>query len=329
MGASDVTLSPGDILRGIVDHVDVALDACFINVGAHGSVLVPLAGLKATTVARLAPGSPACVQVVSAQHGKKLARASCNIEFSGRTSVLVMDGTAVTGPREEGRADVFVSKRIPSIRRAELATQLQEALADDRSGLPAMLGAVNGEITLILRTASDETPWAQVLSAVVVQVTEAAAFTVLARADGAPALLMAEKPDADGDASIAVSGAAEAVRAEALDGRRLGLDCGGEVVFERTEALWAVAVRPGTAQAEGRGALAPLVNGEAAVAVAETVLEYGVEGVVAVAFMPGMPLDAFDGLSDSMCAVLGDSQTSISGDAALSVVLLEHRGRNI
>ena len=329
MGSSDLTLSPGDILRGTVDHVDVALDACFVSVGAHGSVLVPLAGLPGTTVARLVPGACVCVQVVASQHGKKLARASASIEFSGRTSVLVLDGTAITGPRAEARADVFVSKSVPSIRRAELATQLQDAFADNRCGLPSMLSAVNGPVTVILRTAADELPWDQVLSSVVVQVTEAAAFTVLARADTAPALLMAEKPDADGDASIASAGVADSARAEALDGRRIGLDCGAEVVFERTEALWSVAVRAGSAQGESRERLVAAVNAEAAVAVAEAVVEYDVAGVVAVAFLRGMPLDAFNDLADELCEATGPAQTRISGDAGLSVVLLERAGSSI
>lgn len=330
MGSPDMTLSPGDIVRGTVDRVDASLDACFLNAGAHGTLVVPLAGLAGTTVAKLVPGACVCAQVVAPRHGKKLARASVSIEFSGRTSVLVLDGTALTGPAAPAAPAVFVSKRVPSMRRAELATLMEQALADDACGLPAMLGAVCGPVTVILRTAADEAPWDQVLSAVVVQVTEAAAFTVLARADRAPALLMAEKPDADGDASIAAAGpAADASSAAALDGRRIALSCGGETVFERTEAMWTVAVRAGAAQAEGRDRLVELVNGEAAAAVSEAVAEYGVAGVVAVSFLPGLPLDRFNDLVDDMSERLGTAETRISGDAGLSVVLVERRGRTI
>lgn len=330
MGAPDLTLSPGDIVRATVDRVDASLDVCFLNAGAHGRLAVPLAGLAATALARLAAGACVCAQVIAPQRGKRLARASVSIEFSGRTSVLVLDGTAVAAPGEPVRPEVFVSKRIPSMRRAELAMRLQEAFADDASGLPTMLAAVNGPLTVILRTAADDVPWDQVLSAVVVQVTEAAAFSVLACADDAPALLMAEKPDADGDASIAgAAGAVDASPEAALDGRRMALSCGGELVFERTEALWTVAVRPCEAQAPTREELVGLVNGEAAVAVSEALAEYDVRGTVAVAFMRGMPLDAFNDLIDDLAERLDDSKTRISGDAGLSVALVERRGRTI
>ena len=47
MGAPDLTLSPGDIVRATVDRVDASLDVCFLNAGAHGRLAVPLAGLAA------------------------------------------------------------------------------------------------------------------------------------------------------------------------------------------------------------------------------------------------------------------------------------------
>lgn len=328
MGAPDLTLSPGDILRGLVDHVDASLDACFIDAGAHGTLLVPLAGIPGTTVAKLVPGACVCAQVIAPRHGKKLARASVSIEFSGRASVLVLDGTSITGPRVPVQPSVFVSKRVASMRRAELATRVEASFSDESCGLPSMLGAVCGPVTVILRTAADTLPWDQVLSAIVVQVTEAAAFTVIARADTAPALLMAEKPDADGDASIAGPAGSDvaASNATALDGRRIVLACGGEVVFERTEAMWTVAVRPGSAADAAPERLVALVNGEAAVAASEAVEEYDVAGIIAVRFLPGMPFDCFNDLVDDISDRLSRSQTRISGDADVSVVLIERRG---
>lgn len=330
MGAPDLTLSPGDILRGVVDHVDVAMDACFLDAGSHGRILVPLAGIAGGTVARLVPGAVVCAQVIEPPRGKVLARASVSIEFSGRTSVLMLDGTAITGAYSAAQPSVFVSKRISSMRRAELSTLLEAALADEASGLPSMLGAVCGPVNVVLRTAADEVPWNEVLSAVVVQVTEAAAFTVLARADSAPALLMAEKPDADGDSSISnVPGVSYTGPQDALDGRRVALACGAEVLFQRTEAMWAVAVRPCGATAPAGSSVAAVVNAEAAVAVAEAVTEYGLTGVVAVSFVRGMSFDAFNDVVDAVSAELGTSQTRISGDAALSVVLIDCGGRTI
>jgi len=187
-----------------------------------------------------------------------------------------------------------------------------------------MLGAVCGPVNIVLRTAAEEVPWPEVLSAVVVQATEAAAFTVLARAESSPALLMAEKPDADGDSSISsVPGVAYSSPEDALDGRRIAFASGAEVLFQRTEAMWTVAVRP-------CGAAAPSeVNEEAAQAVAEAVAEYDVAGVVAVAFARGMSFDAFNDLVDAVSARLNGDETRISGDAALSVVLIERRGRTI
>ncbi len=325
MGAPDLTLSPGDILRATVDHVDASLDACFLNAGAHGSILVPLSGLDGKVVAKLVPGACVCAQVMSPQHGKKLARASVSIEFSGRTSVLVLDGTAICGPQTPAQATVFVSKNIPSIRRAELATKLEEALIDEACGLPSMLGAVCGPITIILRTAADDQEWDDVLSAVVVQVTEAAAFTVLARADNAPALLMAEKPDANGNALRVTAAQTSSITSDAaLDGRRIALACGGEILFERTESMWTVDVRPLSAEAASHEELIELVNSEAALAIGEAVNEYDISGIVAVHFMPGMPFDRFNDLVDDISDRLtGDAR--ISGDAALSVVLLEQK----
>lgn len=330
MGSPDVMLSPGDIVRGVVDHVDASLDACFLDAGAHGTLFVPLAGIPGTTVAKLVPGACVCVQVVAAQHGKKLARATVNIEFSGRTSVLLLDGAAITGRGDPAVPAVFVSKRVSGIRRAELATRLERAFSDESCGLPAMLGAVCGPVTVILRTAADQVPWEQVLSAVVVQATEAAAFTVLARAETSPALLMAEKPDADGDASIGnLAGYSYLSPDDALDGRRIALTCGALLVFERTEAMWTVAVRVGEASAENREQLVDLVNSEAAVAASEAICEYGLAGIVAISFVPGMSFDRFSDLVDDVSDHLQGYETRISGDAALSVVLIERQGRTI
>ena len=330
MGAPDLTLSPGDILRGVIDHVDASLDACFIDVGAHGSLLVPLAGIAGSTVAKLVPGACVCAQVIAPAHGKRLARASVSIEFAGRTSVLVLDGTSIVGPYLAAQPSVFVSEKIPSMWRAEFATLLENAIADESCGIPSMLEAVCGPVTVVLRTAADEVPWNQVLSTLVVQMTEAAALTVLARADEAPALLMAEKPDADGDASIAAgAGGSYARRETALDGRRIALACGGEVVFERTEAMWTVSVRTAGAGEGSAEATVSTVNEEAAVAVAEAAVEYDVAGIVAVSFVPGLAFDLFNDLVDVVSEHLGERQTRISGDAGLSVVLFERKRRTI
>lgn len=325
MESPDLTLSPGDILRTRVDHIDASLDACFLDAGPYGMLFVPLAGISATTVADLVPGASVCAQVVAPKRATKLPRACVNIEFSGRSSVLVLDGCAIMAPQSPARPEVFVSKKLAGVRRAELADKLESAVADPATGLPAMLGAVCGPVTLILRTTADELPWETVLSSVVVQVTEAAAFTVLARTSSAPALLMAEKPDADGDSTIgSTMHSAYNNTADALDGRRIDLACGAQIVFERTEAMWTVGVRVTQADAQ-----AGAVNAEVAQAVVEAVLEYDVRGIVAVALLAGMPLDAFNDLIDDMSDGLANEKTRISGDAALSVALIERRGRTI
>jgi hypothetical protein len=319
MGASDLTLSPGDILRGVVVRLDDALDACIVDAGAHGTLLVPLAEIPGTTVAKLVPGASVCVQVITSAHGHRPARATVSIEFSGRTSVLVLDGTAICGPEEPAVPKVFVSHKVSSLRRAELATQMESAFADDSSGLPSMLGAVNGPVTVVLRPTAEVVPWPEVVSAVVVQVTEAAAFTVLARLDTAPALLMAEKPDADGDASIGMlAGVVYTAPDEALDGRRITLDCGGEVVFERTEALLAACVRPG-----GCDQGVALLNHEAAVAMGEALAEYGVHGPVALRLLPDRDGASFDAVLAELRRALAElPETCLYGVPELSLVVV-------
>ena len=326
MESPDLTLSPGDILRTRVDHIDASLDACFLDAGPYGMLFVPLAGIAATTVADLVPGVSVCAQVVAPKRATKLPRASVNIEFSGRTSVLVLDGCAImAGDSQPARPEVFVSKKLAGVRRAELAEKLQAAVEDPACGIPAMLGAVCGPVTIILRSSADEAPWDGVLSSVVVQVTEAAAFTVLARTSSAPALLMAEKPDADGDSTIgSTMQPAYNNTQDALDGRRIDLVCGAQVVFEHTEAMWTVAVRAPQADIDAGQA-----NAEVAQAVVEAVLEYDVRGVVAIRMLGPMPLDAFNDLVDDMSDGMSEDKTRISGDAALSVVLIERKGRTI
>ena len=317
MESPDLTLSPGDILRTRVDHIDASLDACFLDAGPYGTLFVPLAGISATTVADLVPGASVCAQVVAPKRATKLPRASVNIEFSGRSSVLVLDGCAIMAQDSPAKPEVFVSKKLAGVRRAELADKLESAVGAPSTGLPSMLDAVCGQVTLILRPT--------VLSSVVVQVTEAAAFTVLARTSSAPALLMAEKPDADGDSTIgSTMHSAYNNTEDALDGRRIDLACGAQIVFERTEAMWTVAVRAAQADAQ-----TSTVNAEAAQAVVEAVLEYDVRGIVAVALLGGMPLDVFNDLIDDMSDGLSGEKTRISGDAGLSVALIERRGRTI
>ncbi len=321
MGSPDMTLSPGDILRATVDRID-GLDTCLVNAGAHGTLTVPLDGVAGTRVAKLVPGASVCVQVTAAARGKVPATASIDIEFSGRTSVLVLDGAAITGEDSVAKPAVFVSKNVPAVRRAELSTRLENAFADDSCGLPSMVGAVNGPVRVILRTAADELPWEQVLSAVVVQMTEAAAFTVLARADVAPALLMAEKPDADGDALIGAFPGSYLAPNAALEGRVIALADGGEVLFERTESLWVATVRP-FAGGEGLdGVAACRINEEAAPTVCEAIKEYGVRGTVAVQFLPCEDQASFDRTVDSVRDSLEGEVSRISGVAAFSIVLV-------
>ena len=163
------------------------------------------------------------------------------------------------------------------------------------------------------------------LSGVVVQVTEAAAFTVLARISSAPALLMAEKPDADGDSTIGTTTHSAYNNTEdALDGRRIDLACGAQIVFERTEAMWTVAVKRTQADVA-----VSTVDAEAAQAVIEALLEFDVRGIVAVALLEGLSLDAFNDLIDDMSDGLSDGKTRISGDASLSVALIERDRRTI
>ena len=330
MGSSDLTLSPGDILRGTVDRVDASLDACFLDVGAHGVLEIPLADVAGTTVAKLVPGACVCAQVTAPRRGSAAARASIDIEFSGRLSVLVLDGTSITGDAAPAQPVAFVSAKVPGVRRAELSTALEGAFADDACGLPSMLGAVNGPVRVVLRTAATDAPWDEVLSAVVVQVTEAAALTVLARVDAAPALLMAEKPDADGDASIGAYGGAYTTAIDGLNGRRIALACGGEVIFECTEALWTAAVRVGAGDDDRALAEhACRVNKEGALAIAEALVEFGLHGVVAARFVPGASTGCFDEVVASLEAALAGPGTRISGDAVMSVVLIERRERII
>ena len=324
MGAPDLALSPDDILRGVVDHVDASLDACFLDGGAHGMLYVPLAGLHPTTVARMVPNARVCAQVIAPQRGKKLPRASVSIEFSGRTSVLILDGAALTGKKTPASVDVFVSKKLSGVRRAELATKLEEAFADPATGLPSMLSALVGPITVILRTVADEVPWEQVLSAVVVQITEAAAFTVIARAGSEPALLMAEKPDADGDASIGAT--RFSAPEDMLNGRRIALVSGGEVVFERTEAMWTVDVNTAHAHAADKSSLIGMVNADAAKAIGEAIVEYDVTGLIAIDFVSGMTTAGFNELVDELSDILGSDGVHVSSDTKLAVVLVSRKG---
>lgn len=323
MGSPDLTLLPGDILRVTVDRIDGALDTCIVDAGSHGMLTVPLGGVAGTRVAKLVPGASACVQVTAPCRGAAPASASIDIEFSGRLSVLVLDGVAITGESDEARPAVFASKNLPAVRRAELSTRLEGAFADDACGLPSMIGAVNGPVRVILRTAADEAPWEQVLSTVVVQMTEAAAFTVLARADTAPALLMAEKPDADGDASIGAFAGSYLTPNAMLEGRSIALDCGGDVLFERTEALWTAAVRPGTPEGALDDRTRRALNTEAAQVVCEALEEYGVEGAVAVKLLPCGDSNAFEGVMGIVQRCLGSAQSRISGVAPFSLVLIE------
>ncbi len=329
MGSPDMTLSPGDILRATVDRIDGSLDTCFVNAGAHGMLAVPLDGVAGTRVAKLVPGASVCVQVTAPSRGKALPTASVDIEFSGRTSVLVLDGAAIMGEDATVEPAVFVSKNVPAVHRAELSTRLEKAFSDDACGLPSMVGAVNGPVRVILRTAADELPWEQVLSAVVVQITEAAAFTVLARADAAPALLMAEKPDADGDALIGAFPGSYLAPNEALEGRVITLPNGGEVLFERTESLWTATVRPFVAEGMPDGDAACRINEEVALTVCEALEEYGVQGTVAVQFLPCDDPSSFDRTVARVRESFDGKVSRISGVPDFSIVLIDLEKRII
>ncbi len=323
MAASDLTLTPGDIVRGIVDHVDSSLDACFLDAGPYGTLFIPLSGLSGSTVARMVPNARVCVQIVAHHRGKKLPRASASIEFSGRTSVLILDGAALTGKKTPATVEVFVSKKVPAVQRAELATKLQDAIADQATGIPAMLTTAVGPMSIIVRTAAAELPWDEVLSAIVVQVTEAAAFTVIARAGSDPALLMSEKADADGDASIMAH--RFATSDDMLDGRHIQLQEGGEVVFERTEAMWTVDVNTAHAHAQDKSTLIEKVDRAAVAAIAEAIVEYDVSGLIAIDFVSGISKTVFNELRQAMLDELGTSGVHVSGDPEMAVMLIARK----
>ena len=310
MATPDLTLQPGDILRGTVERVDASSDACYLNAGSHGYLLVPLAGLADAAVGRLVPGACACVQVLERGRGQVPPKASTSIEFAGRTSVLVLDGTAVAAGDAPGARTVFVSKKLAGVRRAELAARLESALKDESCGLPAMLDAVGGSATIVLRTAADETPWDRVLSSIVVQATEAAAFSVVAGADSSPALLMAEKPDSDGDAVVAAGAASIYGRSGTLlDGRRVALEAGGEVVFEKTSVAWVAGIVDGWSVEACR---------EGARVIGEAVAEFDAKGTIVAVFPPLVSIGA---LADILSEALGIPRSRISGDAENSVAV--------
>ena len=100
--------------------------------------------------------------------------------------------------------------------------------------------------------------------------------------------------------------------------------CGAQIVFERTEAMWTVAVKRTQADVA-----VSTVDAEAAQAVIEALLEFDVRGIVAVALLEGLSLDAFNDLIDDMSDGLSDGKTRISGDASLSVALIERDRRTI
>ena len=88
--------------------------------------------------------------------------------------------------------------------------------------------------------------------------------------------------------------------------------------------MWTVAVKRTQADAS-----VSTVDAEAAQAVIEALLEFDVRGIVAVALLEGLPLDAFNDLIDDMSDGLSDGKTRISGDASLSVALIERGRRTI
>ena len=88
--------------------------------------------------------------------------------------------------------------------------------------------------------------------------------------------------------------------------------------------MWTVAVKRTQADVA-----VSTVDAEAAQAVIEALLEFDVRGIVAVALLEGLSLDAFNDLIDDMSDGLSDGKTRISGDASLSVALIERDRRTI
>ena len=138
---------------------------------------------------------------------------------------------------------------------------------------------------------------------------------------------MAEKPDADGDASIS---AARFTRPEdMLDGRRIALASGGEVVFERTEAMWTVDVNTAHAHATSKAQLIDQVDEEAAVAIAEAIVEYDVTGLIAIDFVSGLTAERYRDLEDELAGRLGHAGVHTSLDARIGVMLIARKAARV
>ena len=138
-------------------------------------------------------------------------------------------------------------------------------------------------------------------------------------------MYVGKKTDADGDASILSQRFSDS--ADMLDGRRLGLPGGGEIVFERTEAMWTVDVNTAHAHAADKPTLIRSVNREAARAFCESVLEYDVSGLIAIDFVTGMTSVEFNALSDDISDALGNEGVYVSGDFQIGVVLVSRKSR--
>lgn len=320
MAASGYALAAGDIVRGGVEKIDTALDACFLDAGPYGMVYVPLGGLPERTRCLVQPRARVCVQISSPQRGQKLPRGSVHIEFCTRTSVLVIDGAALTARHTPAELSCFVSRSVPAPQRSTLVQRLERAVKDSSTGIPSVLEAATGPVRIILRSLAASLPWSEVLPSVVVQLTELAAFTVLARSGSGPALLLGAKDSAH----PAYAGTAGYYRmsADMLNGCRLAVKNGATAVFEQTEAMWTVDVNSAHVHAADKEELLREVNSAAAQAIAETLVEYNVSGLIAVDFISGASAELFESLQQIMRRVLGSRGVHISGDRKLSVMLI-------
>ncbi|MBR2835808.1 MAG: hypothetical protein IKE43_08920 [Coriobacteriales bacterium] len=317
MGTPNAALTPGDILRGVIEYVDPNLDACFISAGSHGRMIAPLDDLDSTAVARLKPGAQVCAQLITLKHGEDLPSARLRIEFSGRSSVLVLDGTCFFSDIRP-TVQVHVSHKLSGVRRAELASKLETALQDESCGLTMMLDATYGPINIILRSAADTMPWDKVLSALVVQATEAAALATIARLESGPALLMAEKPDSDGDVSLAMNRGLRGNAPELLVGKKLALSSGGEIVFERTRACWGISVETAGAK-QPKGDVAK----EAAIAIGESLLEFNVIDPVTIVFPKSLAEADWQEIIANLKQPLSANLISLVTDPDLSCICLQ------
>lgn len=278
----------GDVVRATITTLKPELNAAFADGGDAGELFVSLSRLDSYQKKRVAPNKRVVARVTRNAEGTKRPRCTLEVSFLSANFKIILDGTALAGPKLPCKSEILLSKNLDEDSAHRLRMWTEHTLSS--TGIEGL----HGRVIIIVRSQAAALDYQEFAMQLDKQIESALQFQDVARAGSHPCVLMreqpAEKPRADltekREDSLLISDDQEPLEGEDVSQLKkvYSLPSGGNVVVEKTDALWAIDVNTAVTRPTKERTVFQITNDEATVAIADAIRELELYGLIAIDF---------------------------------------------